>query len=279
MAVLYGDAGNVARNDILFTNDPNSTWYGGEGNDIIYSITGSGNFYGGAGNDYLQNENYSAFNLMYGGDGNDVLRPFGGGVAYGDGGSDHLIGNANGDRLYGGDGDDSDQVSITAGTGAIGYTATVDGGLSGYGGNDYLDGGEGNDTLDGGEGDDELYGGPGSDRLRGDVGRDVLWGGSGVDLFDFNTTGDSVKGIRRDVIRDFDRADGDKIDLVGIDARFGSALDDPFKFIGKKGFHEKPGELRFKNSQLSGDVDGDGKADFEIKVVGLDKATGDDFLL
>jgi len=279
MAVLYGDGGNVAANDALFTNDPNSTWYGGEGSDILYSSTGSGHFYGGAGNDWLQNENYAASDLMHGGEGNDILRLFGNGVAEGGGGSDYLEGGSTDDRLYGGDGNDSEAVSITAGTGVVGYTITRDGGLRGLGGNDYLDGGAGNDSLDGGEGDDQIYGGDGSDDIKGDVGRDLMWGGAGSDLFDFNAIGESVKGVRRDIIRDFDRSDGDAVDLTEIDAKSGTPLDDPFKFIGKKGFHDKPGELRYQNSKLAGDTDGDGKADFEIKVAGLTKMTGDDFLL
>jgi len=279
MAVLYGDAGNIAANDALFTNDAGSTWYGGEGNDTLYSLSGSGHFYGGAGNDFLQNENYSASNIMEGGAGNDVLRPFGGGLAYGGDGSDRLEGGAIDDHLYGGDGNDNGDVSITAGTGAANYSITRTGGLLGLAGNDYLDGGDGNDDLDGGSGDDQIYGGAGTDRILGDIGRDVMWGGAGSDVFEFTALDHSAKGAQRDVVRDFDRTDGDAIDLATIDARAGTPVDDPFKFIGKKGFHDKPGELRCNKGIVAGDVNGDGKPDFEIKVAGLTKMSADDFLI
>ncbi len=39
-----------------------------------------------------------------------------------------------------------------------------------------------------------------------------------------------------------------------------------FLFIGATDFHSKPGELRYANHILSGDVIGDGKADFEVFV-------------
>ncbi|MGK4333802.1 Ig-like domain-containing protein [Lonsdalea quercina] len=80
--------------------------------------------------------------------------------------------------------------------------------ISGGSGNDILYGQGGNDNLDGGLGDDILYGGSGDDVLRGGVGNDTLIGGSGADTFVWKA-GDT--GF--DTIKDFNPAEGDRIDL------------------------------------------------------------------
>ncbi len=77
------------------------------------------------------------------GPGNDVVRTGTWGVAYGQGGSDHLSGAGS---LQGGDGND---------------TFTGDSGRNG------LNGGNGNDVLNGGNGTDYLIGGLGADQLDG----------------------------------------------------------------------------------------------------------------
>jgi serralysin len=69
------------------------------------------------------------------------------------------------------------------------------------------------------------------------------------------------------------------IDLRKIDADTDHARgDQAFKFIGKKKFHKTDGELRYASHKLQGDVDGDGKADFEIHV-NVSELHTDDFLL
>ncbi|WP_146742525.1 Ig-like domain-containing protein, partial [Lonsdalea quercina] len=80
--------------------------------------------------------------------------------------------------------------------------------LGGGSGNDILYGQGGNDNLDGGLGDDILYGGSGNDVLKGGVGNDTLIGGSGADTFVWKA-GDT--GF--DTIKDFNLAEGDRIDL------------------------------------------------------------------
>jgi Ca2+-binding RTX toxin-like protein len=105
-------------------------------------------------------------------------------------------------------------------------------------------------------------------------------GDSGADVFDFNSIKDSARGGKRDKILDFKHGQDD-IDLKTIDAKKGSG-NQKFKWIGDDDFHHKAGELRYidKGSKciVQGDVDGDGKADFEIfvKVGTLHKG---DFLL
>ena len=163
-----------------------------------------------------------------------------------------MRGQTGDDTIFGGDGDESGP-DIAAG-GVFG-NVTVAPGLFGGAGNDYLDGGRGNDFLQGGLGLDTYFGGPGND------------------IFDFDATTESPKGALRDIILDFKRGQ-DRIDVSGIDAKTGG-VDDPFKFIGKKGFHDKAGELRFKGQKLQGDIDGNGSADFEVKVDGITKLKGD----
>ena len=123
--------------------------------------------------------------------------------------------------------------------------------------------------LYGGDGNDYLDGGRGNDFLRGGLGFDTQVGGPGNDIFDFNSAAESPKGSLRDLILDFKK--GDKIDLSDI----GSGLD----FIGKKGFHHDAGEIRFKKGVLQADFDGNGKAEFEIKLDGVTKLKDGDLLL
>ena len=75
--------------------------------------------------------------------------------------------------------------------------------------------------------------------------------------------------VNRDRIVDFSRGQDDTIDLSTIDAKTGGG-NQAFKWIGKQAFHDVKGELRYKDLGpkviVQGDIDGDGKADFEILV-------------
>jgi serralysin len=74
---------------------------------------------------------------------------------------------------------------------------------------------------------------------------------------------------------DFSHADGDKINLYDIDANTHRGGNQAFHFIGGQKFHHVEGELHFKNNILSGDVNGDGKPDFEIEVANANLVKGD----
>src|SRR5262249_11302198 len=139
------------------------------------------------------------------------------------------------ENIIGSQGDDS----ITLGAGAN----SVDG----QGGNDSISAGAGNDTLNGGAGDDTLDGGDNNDTLNGGAGTDTLTGGAGIDTFVFMTPAEAGNGATRDRITDIQGAGvggGDVIDVNGIDANTGVALDQAFTFIGTAAF-TLPGQLRY----------------------------------
>ena len=151
--------------------------------------------------------------------------------------------------------------------------------LMGLAGSDTLRGGMGNDSLDGGGGSDFLDGGKGKDVLVGGEGRDVLLGNIGRDTFVFRTISEAGLGAAADEIRDFSRADGEKIDLRGIDANTRAYGDQAFTFIGDAEFSKKPAELRYHDGVVAGDVNGDRVADFHIVIANLSPLGAGDFLL
>jgi Ca2+-binding RTX toxin-like protein len=138
---------------------------------------------------------------------------------------------------------------------------------------DTLFGSGGDDRLRGGEGDDIIKGGAGKDQLLGSTGADQMTGGSKADTFLFQSIADStVLALGQDTIVDFNRSHNDKIDLSGIDAKANVGGNQAFTFIGSNGFHDVAGELRAVKQNgdtfIRGDVDGNGVADFVIRVEG-----------
>lgn len=123
--------------------------------------------------------------------------------------------------------------------------------------------------VEGFEGNDRLVGNQFKNLLIGGLDRDTMTGGDGADTFLLQDTHDSIAGSR-DFITDFVHAQHDKISLFNIDADTVTADDQAFHFIGKAAFGGTAGELRVEkhraNVIVSGDVDGDGVADFEIAV-------------
>jgi Ca2+-binding RTX toxin-like protein len=141
-------------------------------------------------------------------------------------------------------------------------------------------GGAQNDTLNGGAGDDVLTGG---------LGRDMLTGGAGRDVFDFDAILESgKKAATRDLVLDFKHGE-DKIDLKDLDANRNKSGDQAFKFIASSDFHHTAGELHVLKfdkpgkardfTLVEGDINGDGRADFQIELKGLINLTKGDFIL
>lgn len=282
---------------IVDFRDKAVSWSGGKGHDQFVGTQWADVLKGGGGDDRL--DGAAGNDTIAGGAGNDVLKGGAGSDSLDGGdGDDTLIGGAGGDKLVGGKGKDTaSYVDATkkviasladptknAGD-AQGDTYVSIENLTGSAKGDVLVGNSGANVLVGGAGDDRLEGGGGADRLEGGAGADTLTGGAGADVFVFVSLSDSQqKKTQRDVITDFSRAQGDKIDLSAIDAKDGTPRDDAFVFVGAKAkFSGKKGELRYETKNGStliyGDVDGDMKADIVIQLNGTIDLQKGDFVL
>jgi Ca2+-binding RTX toxin-like protein len=222
----------------------------------------------------------------------------GGGAAdtlFGDEGNDRLNGGRGADFMHGGAGNDlyivdhaTDAVIENAGEGTDRVAAWSDFTLGDNVDNLILKGdgdlnGTGNalgNEIFGNDGNNILYGGTGTDTSAG-TGSDLLFGGAGNDLFVFRTLSDSRVSSSRDVIRDF-LIGADQIDLTAIDANSRLAGDQAFNFIGSGAFSRTAGELQAKavgpNTLVQGDVNGNGRPDFQILVTGHVALQETDFL-
>ncbi|MCZ0960606.1 M10 family metallopeptidase C-terminal domain-containing protein [Paracoccus benzoatiresistens] len=241
---LFGDAGNDVLQDLL----GNNILWGGAGNDTLTAGSGNDRLNGDAGNDALR-----------GGLGQDALR---GGLGddrlWGQLGADTLWGDAGNDMLWGDGGND---VLL----GGLGNDA-----LQGGAGLDRLTGDGGNDLLSGGDGRDTLAGGAGRDTLVGGTGADLLTGGTEADVFRFLSRADSPQSLA-DVIPDF-TAGIDDLDLSALrlgfvdDAAFSAARQLRWQHVGNE-------------TRVMADLDGDGQADFLLRLLGRIDLDRDDFLL
>lgn len=286
--------------DTLAGESGNDTLIGGNGNDRLIGGAGLDTLSGGAGNDTLVVDNILEVALASGGDGIDTLQisyndarginfaadienvsnvgtgdvylslnalanTYGGGTGsdtvfgadgndalYGRGGSDALNGQEGNDRVFGDAGDDV---------------------LSGENGIDLLYGGADSDTLFGGGGNDTLYGEAGNDILEGGAGLDILNGGLGADTFRFSAGDTGATIATADRIQGYSSAQGDQIDVSALGVT---------SFIGTAAFGNVAGEVRTQvingNTFVQGDVDGDGVADFMIRLDGIISLTADDFV-
>ena len=146
-------------------------------------------------------------------------------------------------------------------------------------GADTVSAGDGADSIVGGAGADSLLGGNGNDTLIGGAGADKVTGGANADRFVYDTA-DLAVG---EEITDFSHSSADKIDLSAIDANATTGADDAFSFIGLAAFGHVAGQLHYTKSGgnlfLSGDTNGDGVADFTIKLDALASIVSGDFIL
>lgn len=251
--------------------------YGGSGDDWFEVLTLQSDYYGGDDDDTFLSAGYD--NYFSGGSGNDTL-------SYELQDDSDLRGRGvlvDLDSKYAKVGSNKETFASIENAIGTGFADTLRGNsgandLEGGSGNDILSGRSGNDYLYGGSGSDELLGGNGNDDLVGGRGRDILDGGTGSDHFIFDSIKDSVVGSSRDVIEDFYRSEKDKIDVSNIDANINRSGNQSFTFIGNQSFHDKAGELRYSGHIISGDVDGDGRADFQIDA-NLTKYYSSDFIL
>jgi Ca2+-binding RTX toxin-like protein len=105
----------------------------------------------------------------------------------------------------------------------------------------------------------------------------VITGGTGADLFQFTKIWSFT--IEKDLITDFNRAEGDRIDLSAIDANGRRPGDTAFTFIGDASFGRVAGQLRFAGGVLQADLNGDARADMEIAIQGVSTLLAVDFIL
>ncbi|MDR6759215.1 hypothetical protein J2Y48_004531 [Mycoplana sp. BE70] len=176
--------------------------------------------------------------------------------------------------------------------------------VSGTSGSDKLTGTSGNDVLDGKGGNDVIKGGAGNDTLVGGTGVDILTGGAGRDVFVFASVKDSAPGYaglvnnggfnplsgggKRDIVTDFVHGE-DRLDVSKIDADLKLAGDQAFVWRGKGDLSGKMGELIYRTFDVKGtandrtivygDVNRDGRADFQIELSGIINLTKGDFIL
>ncbi|WP_395678608.1 calcium-binding protein [Inquilinus sp.] len=252
--ISNGDFTGLANS--LFAGDDSQT--GSQKTDTLSGLAGNDSLSGLAGDDTLE-----------GGNGNDVLR--------GGAGADHLVGGSGIDTAMYSEGSVAVTVDIATGKG-IGGNAQGDV-LSGI---ESVYGGSGSDVLSGGTTANTLVGNAGNDVINGRGGQDALGGGAGADRFIFDSITHS-KVAAPDRIADFSHAEGDRIDLRPIDAITGTSGNQAFSFIGTAAFGHHAGELHYaiagSTTTVSGDVNGDGKADFSIVLTGAIHLVASDFLL
>ncbi|MEE1869972.1 immunoglobulin-like domain-containing protein, partial [Pseudomonas auratipiscis] len=240
------------------TKPGNDAVSGGDGNDILFGDLVSFDGIAGNGVEAMQAyvagklgvqlgevdgrvlhkyiaEHVSEFDVSRANDGADtLLGGDGNDILFGQGGDDYLDGGKGNDILLGGSGKDT---------------------LIGGAGNDLLIGGEGNDTLLGGEGNDILFGGKGDD---------ILTGGSGADTFVWKA-GDTGK----DVIKDFSRAEGDRLDLSDLlQGESASTIDKFLKITTVNG----ESTLQVSSTGKLNDAGGINNADVTIKLEGVNWA-------
>jgi Ca2+-binding RTX toxin-like protein len=156
--------------------------------------------------------------------------------------------------------------------------------LKGVAGNDSLSGLAGNDLLLGSSsGFDTLDGGAGNDTLVFGEGQEVFTGGTGADLFQYTKSWFFQKSRwespENDLITDFNRAEGDRIDMSVFDANWHLPGNEAFTFIGDASFSRVAGQLRFAGGLLQADYDGDGKMNGEMQIQGVSTMLASDFIL
>jgi serralysin len=227
----------------------------------------------------------------------------------GSAGADRVVGGKGDDMLYGNGGDDVFEIAAGAGSdtidGGVGFdtllvtapTFTWSGisnvealtgtalRLNGTAAADTIDLSAvtltGVARIDAGLGDDTLTASAGADRVALGDGQDVFTGGAGADVFLFERLAQSRVGAA-DRITDFATGE-DSIDLTALDASTRASGDQAFAFIGTAAFTRTAGELRYvvdgDTISLFGDVNGDGRADFQLGLAGAPTLTEADFLL
>ena len=240
MAQVYGtnasnwlDAADGVTNgaDGVYGKDGKDTLFGLGGDDLLEGGKDADVLHGGTGSDWASVPKFVRWRLRRPLRRHGPLRRCRRRYArqhrelFGSAHGDTLVGNALGNKLKGAGGEDS---------------------LLGFSGNDRLWGGADDDHLFGLNDHDTLHGETGDDTLEGGLGRDEMYGGADADTFRWNAANEtSLNVLTADRIMDFNAAEGDRIDLSGIDANVYAAGNQAFTFIGNAAFSGAPGEINY----------------------------------
>jgi Ca2+-binding RTX toxin-like protein len=305
--LLRGDSGN----DDLLGGAGNDELRGGSGDDYLHGGAGADQFYGDGDSDTVsyyesaagvtvslvantgdggdaEGDTYSSIETLYGSIFDDTLTGSGQSEKLdGEAGNDVLRGGAGADVLQGGAGIDTASYYSGSSGVAVDLVSGLGSGSEAHGdklfGVENLSGSQGHDSLAGTSGANTLQGWNGDDVLIGVGGKDTLTGGAGADRFVYDSVGHSLVGANADRITDFSHAQGDKIDLLVIDANTGAAGDQGFSFIGSGLYTGVAGQLRYAVAggvtTIAGDVNGDGTSDFHIQLTGAIALVAGDFML
>ncbi|WP_162003423.1 M10 family metallopeptidase C-terminal domain-containing protein [Microvirga tunisiensis] len=221
------------------TSVVNRAIVGTDGNDVLHGTARVDSMYGALGNDTYYVDQIGDKAYEQAGQGNDTVISS---VTY------SLVGQV------------VENLTLT-GSAALNATGnTLHNRLTGNAGSNVIDGGRLNDVI------------------NGKGGKDVLTVGADKDTFVFDT----AKEANGDVITDFENG-LDRINLSHIDADVNADGQQSFTFIGTERFHNVPGELHVyhvkDDTYLSGDTNGDGRAEFAVNMLGYLKLSGADLIL
>jgi len=254
--LLSGGAGN---DTLVYSND--ETWPSG-----FVALNAGSPGQAGTGEAVIVTPRFRSDDSFDGGDGYDVIKMSDGGsvLALDDSYSANPFGYntariRNVEEVDGGNG--NDVIDFTSQQFSYGDIV-----LKGGDGNDVLWGNAGNDTLYGGNGSDNIDGGAGNDKLYGGAGSDTMTGGVGADTFYYTSVTDSGIGAgNRDIITDFNAAEGDRLDLSAL----GNFIFDGTAALVHNGQSQINYSVSGGNTIVGVDVDGNGIADFQIQLNGL----------
>ena len=110
-----------------------------------------------------------------------------------------------------------------------------------------------------------------------------MTGGAGADRFTWTAVSEFGPAGQPDVITDFSHTDGDRVALTMIDANTLLTGNQAFSFLGTNAFTHHAGQLDYavvgSDVMVYGDVNGDGVADFQVKMLGVHSLASSDFIL
>ncbi|KQV56211.1 MULTISPECIES: S-layer family protein [unclassified Caulobacter] len=296
--IVYGAGGNV---NIMFNFDGIEEVQGDAGHVALVKIVGT------AGDDAIDMRGVVLKDIQY------ITGDYGNDTIHGSYGADFIMGDRGFDTIYGEAGDDKiwftaygDTDVIDGGSGYDTLIAWNDGVIIGFSaitsveaisaeghtnvGIAFTDGADNFDLtniavtgvayIDLKNGNDIFVGSTGADRIIGNLGSDHMTGGAGADVFDYNAAAEGDWDEITDFVSGVDKIDLSTIDAVPVG---GGGGNEAFTFLGTGAFTHVQGQLRYAVTSsgvvFSGDVNGDGVADFNVTLTGVASLSASDFVL